>query len=224
MHQNTGGTIEERDTTNKIICNCCGKNFYICHSKKIGSSINSYPYYICATKKKHGKNVCDNDNVQAKNIDAFIDDLSKNYYKNIILSNKAKLYKLQSQLKTLKSKSVVDINNECESIKAENIQHERQLSKLTDSFLDCSEVMKRIIDKKISGLELLIQENNNRILELERSKTNIDSDKLDIERKIRELKKELTKLDTVEITREQLMDKISCIKVYRGNKFIVEYL
>lgn len=224
LHQNTGGSVERRDTSDKIICKCCGKNFYICHSKKIGSGINSYPYYICSTKKKQGKNVCDNDNVQVKKIDAFIDDLSKNYYKNIKLSNKAKLYKLQSELKALRSKSVIDINNESESIKAENIQHEKQLSKLIDSFLDCSEVMKRIIDKKISSLELLIQENNNRILELERSKTNIDSDKLDIEKKIRELKKELTKLDTVEITREQLMDKISCIKVDKGNKFIVEYL
>lgn len=191
MHQNTGGTIEKRDTTHKIICNCCGKNFYICYSKKI---------------------------------DAFIDDLSKNYYKNIRLSNKAKLYKLQSQLKTLKSKSVIDINNECEAIRAENIQYEQQLSKLIDNFLDCSEIMKRIIDKKISSLELLIQDNNNRNLELERIKANIDGDKVDIERKIRELKKELTKLDTVEITRDQLMDKISCIKVDKGNKFIVEYL
>ena len=34
----------------------------------------------------------------------------------------------------------------------------------------------------------------------------------------------LTKLDTVELTREQLMEKISCIKVARGNNFIVEYL
>lgn len=145
LHQNTGGTVERRDTTDKVICSCCGKNFYICHSKKIGSGINSYPYYICATKKKQGKNVCDNDNVQVKKIDAFIDDLTKNYYKNIRLSNKAKLYKLQSKLKALKSKSVVDINTECESIKTENIQHEQQLSKLIDSFLDCSEVMKRII-------------------------------------------------------------------------------
>ncbi|URZ03189.1 recombinase family protein [Clostridium felsineum] len=224
LHKNTGRTLEKRDTTDKIICNCCGKNFYICHSRKIGSGINSYPYYICATKKKEGKNVCDNDNVQVKKIDAFIDDLAKNYYKNIKLSNKAKLYKLQSQLKALRSKSVVDINNECQSIKAENMEYEQQLSKLIDSFLDCSEVRKKIIDKKLSDLELLIQENNDRILELERSKTNIDSDKLDIERKIKELKKELTKIDTVKITREQLMDKISCIKVDRGNKFIVEYL
>lgn len=224
MHQNTGGTIEKRDTTDKIICKCCGKNFYICHSKKIGSGINSYPYYICATKKKSGKNVCDNDNIQVRKLDAFIDDLAKNYYKNIRLSNKAKLYKLQAELKVQKSKSVTGINNELEGIKAHNSQLEQQLSKLIDNFLECSEIMKKVIDKKICDLEKLIQQNNDKILQLERSKNSIDSDKLELEKTIRELKKELTKVDTIELTREQLMEKVSCIKVDKGNKFIVEYM
>ena len=224
LHQNTGGNIERRDTSDKLICNCCGKNFYICHSKKIGSGINSYPYYICSTKKKQGKNVCDNDNVQLKKVDAFINDLCKNYYKNIRLSNKAKLYKLQAELKVQKSKSVIEINNEIENIKANNLQLEQKLSKLIDNFLECSEIMQKVIDKKIKSLESLIQNNNNKILELERSKSCIDSDKLELEKAIRELKKELTKVDTVELTREQLMDKVKCIKVDRGNNFIVEYM
>ena len=66
LHGNSGKHIDRRDTSDKLICNCCGKNFYICHSKKIGSGINNYPYYICSTKKKKGKNECDNDNVQLK--------------------------------------------------------------------------------------------------------------------------------------------------------------
>ncbi|WP_111928691.1 recombinase family protein [Clostridium tertium] len=224
LHQNTGGTVERRDTSDKIICNCCGKNFYICHSRKIGSGINSYPYYICSTKKKQGKNVCDNDNVQVKKVDAFIDGLAKNYYKNIRLSNKAKLIKLQGELKKAKNRSVTEINNECEAIKSENMYHEQKLSKLIDNFLDCSDVMKAVIDKKINDLELTIKNNNNKILELERSRTNIDADKMSIEKKIKELKKELSKIDTIELTREELMDKIRYIKVDKGNKFIVEYV
>lgn len=224
LHQNTGGTVEKRDTSDKIICNCCGKNFYICHSKKIGSGINSYPYYICSTKKKHGKNVCDNNNVQVRKIDAFIEDLAKNYYKNIRLSNKAKLIKLQEKLKKLKNRSVKEINDECEAIKSENTRHEEQLSKLIDNFLECSDVTKKVINNKIYDLELTIQKNNNKILELERSKTDLDADKTSIEKAIKEIKKELSKFDTVELTREELMEKIKCIKVDKGNKFIVEYL
>ena len=224
LHGNSGKHIDRRDTSDKLICDCCGKNFYICHSKKIGSSINSYPYFICSTKKKKGKNVCDNDNVQLRKVDAFIDDLCKNYYRNIRLSNKAKLYKLQADLKALKCKSTITINDEIEDIKEINSEQEQQLDKLVDNFLECSEVMKKVIDKKIHNLEISIQDNNNKILELERSKNTIDSDKLEVEKSIRELKKEITKLDTVELTREQLMEKVSCIKVAKGNNFIVEYL
>lgn len=224
LHGNSGKHIDRRDTSDKLICSCCGKNFYICHSKKIGSSINSYPYFICSTKKKKGKSVCDNDNVQLKKVDAFIDDLCKNYYKNIRLSNKAKLYKLQAYLKDLKCKSTITINNEIEAIKQINSEQEQQLDKLVDNFLECSDVMKKVIDKKIHNLEVSIQDNNDKILELERSKSTIDSDKLEVEKSIRDLKKELKKLDTVELTREQLMEKINCIKVAKGNNFIVEYL
>lgn len=224
LHQNTGGTVERRDTSDKIVCKCCGKNFYICHSKKKGSSINSYPYFICATKKKEGKAICDNDNVQVKKIDMFIEDLAKSYYKNIRLSNKAKLIKLQCELKNIKNRSVSEINNECEKIKCENIANEEQLSKLIDNFLDCSEIMKKVIDKKIRDLELIIQNNNNKILELERSKSNMDADRANIEYKIKAIKKELSKFDTIELTREELMDKVKYIKVDKGNKFIVEYL
>lgn len=73
-------------------------------------------------------------------------------------------------------------------------------------------------------MELTIQKNNNKILELERSKTDLDADKTSIEKAIKEIKKELSKFDTVELTREELMEKIKCIKVDKGNKFIVEYL
>lgn len=127
-------------------------------------------------------------------------------------------------MKKLKNRSVKEINDECDVIKSENAHNEEQLSKLIDNFLECSDVMKKVIDKKIKDLELIIQENNNKILELERSKTNIDADKISIENKIKELKKELSKFDTVELTREELMDKIKYIKVDKGNKFIVEYL
>ena len=83
--------------------------------------------------------------------------------------------------------------------------------------------MKKIIDKKIKCLELLIEEDNSKILELERKKNNIGSDKLELEKKIKEIKNELKKVDTVELTREELMEKIKYIKVDKGNSLIVEY-
>lgn len=82
---------------------------------------------------------------------------------------------------------------------------------------------KKVIDKKIKALEISIEQDNNEVLKLERSKNTIDSDKLEIENKIKEIKKELKVLDTTELTREQLMDKIKFIKIDKGNKFIVEY-
>lgn len=116
LHGNTGKRNSKRDTREKIICSCCGKNFYVCHSKKIGSSINSYPYYICGTKKKQGKKICDNDNIQIKKIDKFIDNLARNYYKNIRLQNKAKMVALKIELKKLKNKSIINITKEIDEI------------------------------------------------------------------------------------------------------------
>lgn len=223
LHQNTGKSLDSRDTKGKVVCNCCGKNFFICYSRKIGSSINNYPYYICSTKKKNGKRECDNDNVQVRKIDSFIDELCKNYYRNIRLRNKAKLYQLQSKLKKQKEKSVVDINNEIIDLRCRVKYSEDQLSKLIDNFLECSDVMKKIINKKIKDLEIIIENYNTTILELERSKENIDSYKISLEKQIKQLKKELKTVDTVELTREELMEKIKFIKVDKGNKFIVEY-
>lgn len=194
LHQNTGGTTTKRDTQGKLICNCCGKN------------------------------VCDNDNIKLDKIDDFIENLAKNYYKNIRLSHKAKLVKLQLELKNYKSISVIDINNSIEEINKRISHNEEQLSKLIDSFLEnSSDVMKKIIDKKIKGLELMIEEDNLKILELERKKNNIGSDKLELEKKIKEIKNELKKVDTSELTREELMEKIKYIKVDKGNSLIVEY-
>lgn len=51
LNGNRGKYISKRDTKDKIKCKCCGKPFYICHSKKKGSAINIHPYYICSTKK-----------------------------------------------------------------------------------------------------------------------------------------------------------------------------
>ncbi len=50
------------------------------------------------------------------------------------------------------------------------------------------------------------------------------SNKLELEKAIRELKKELIKVDTVELIKNELMEKISCIKGDKGNNFIVEYI
>lgn len=91
LHRNRDKDIDRRDTSDKIICDCCGKNFYICHSKKIGRSINSYSYYICSTKKKKGKSEWDNDNLKLRKVDDFIDYICKDYCKKIRLSNKTKL-------------------------------------------------------------------------------------------------------------------------------------
>ncbi|MGL4989650.1 MAG: recombinase family protein [Sarcina sp.] len=223
LHGNTGKHTTKRDTRDKIICGCCGKNFYICHSKKIGSGINSHPYYICATKKKSGKSACDNNNIQTKKIDNFIEDLSKNYYKNIRLKNKAELTRLKIKLKKYKSRSTTDINNEIEELKDIICNDENKLSSLIDSFLESSDTIKRVIDKKIKDIESNIKINNDKILELERSKNNLDNEKLEIQNKINILNRELKVVDTTELTREQIMDKIKYIKVNRNNNLVVEY-
>ncbi|MGL5067252.1 MAG: recombinase family protein [Sarcina sp.] len=223
LHGNTGKHTTKRDTRDKIICGCCGKNFYICHSKKIGSGINSHPYYICATKKKSGKSACDNNNIQTKKIDNFIEDLSKNYYKNIRLKNKAELTRLKLKLKKYKSRSTTEVNKEIEELKDIICNDENKLSGLIDSFLESSDTIKRVIDKKIKDIESNIKINNDKILELERSKNNLDNEKIEIQNKINILNRELKVVDTTELTREQIMDKIKYIKINRNNNLVVEY-
>ncbi|MDU4883217.1 hypothetical protein [uncultured Clostridium sp.] len=119
--------------------------------------------------------------------------------------------------------SVVEINKSIITIKKDVVKKEDQLSKLIDNFLECSDITKKVIDKKIKELEISIEEDNNKILGLERSKNSIDSNKLEIEDKIKRIKRELKVVDTVELTREELMDKIRYIKVCKDNKFVVEY-
>lgn len=153
--------------------------------QKKGSSINSHPYYICSTKKKQGKSECNNDNIKLSIMDEFIENLAKNYYKNVRLSNKAKIVRLQNDLRNIKNKSVVDINNEIINIKNRISNSEDQLSKLIDGFLESSDITKKIIDKKIKNIEAAIEEDNKKVLNLERSKNTIDSDKAEIENKIK---------------------------------------
>lgn len=118
-------------------------------------------------------------------MDEFIENLAKNYYKNVRLSNKAKIVRLQNDLRNIKNKSVVDINNEIINIKNRISNSEDQLSKLIDGFLESSDITKKIIDKKIKNIEAAIEEDNKKVLNLERSKNTIDSDKAEIENKIK---------------------------------------
>ncbi|WP_017825561.1 recombinase family protein [Clostridium botulinum] len=223
LHGNTGKHTTKRDTRDKVVCGCCGKNFYICHSKKIGSGINSYPYFICATKKKNGKSACNNDNIQAKKVDNFIDDLTKNYYKNVRLRNKAELTKLKLKLKKYKNISVADINKEIEKLKMFIENKETELMKFMEEFSKSDDIFKRVANKKMELIAEEIKVSESKILELERSKNNLDSDKLDIQNKINMINRELKIVDTTELTREQLMDKIKVIQVNRNNNLVVKY-
>ncbi|UZP04426.1 recombinase family protein [Clostridium botulinum] len=223
LHGNTGKHTTKRDTRDKVICGCCGKSFYICHSRKIGSGINSHPYYICATKKKQGKGACNNNNVQVKKVDNFIDELKKNYYKNIRLKNKAELTKLKLKLKKCKNTSITEIKKEIEVLKVFIGKKEVELMDIMDDFSSKGDVIKRIANKKMDLISQEIEASENKILELDRSKNNLDNDKLDIQNKINVISRELKVVDTTELTREQLMDKIRFIKVNPNNKLVVEY-
>ena len=105
-------------------------------------TVNEYPYdyYKCCDVAKEELENNERPNVKRKldNIDDFIENLAKNYYKNIRLSHKAKLVKLQLELKNYKSISVIDINNSIEEINKRISHNEEQLSKLIDSFLENS--------------------------------------------------------------------------------------
>lgn len=224
LHQNTGKGITKRDTRNKVICGCCGMNFYICHSKKINSAINSYPYYICATKKKKGKNVCNVENITLKKIDKYIDDLARNYYKNIKIQGKFKLVKLKLELQELKKISIIDINNEIVNVENSIEELEEKMSSLIDSFTsETSEILKKIVKKKLEELEFAINNENNKLIELRRIVNNSDEKKLELESKIKRLNKELEPIKIEPLTRAELMEKISFIKVNKNNKLVVEY-
>ncbi|WP_300696561.1 recombinase zinc beta ribbon domain-containing protein, partial [uncultured Clostridium sp.] len=72
LHGNKGKNMSKRNTQGKIICAKCGKSYYICHSKSLGSAVNTNPYYICATKKNKGKAVCDAENLSVKQVEMYL--------------------------------------------------------------------------------------------------------------------------------------------------------
>lgn len=223
LNGNKGKNISKKDTRGKIICGKCEASYYVCHSKKIGSSINSYPYYICSTKKSKGKNACNAENIQVKLVDNFIEDQRLHYYDNIKLRCKLTLKQLERKLSKLNNTTAQEVNN---SIFEKNNQiknHKSKLENLLDNFLSdtTSETMKKVIQNKIENLEIEIKELEEDALSLQRLVIDKDKETNLIKSKIKQLKKEISANNKNELTRNELMDKLELIKVLDKSNFDV---
>lgn len=223
LHGNKGKNISKKDTKGKFVCGKCGNSYYECHSKKIGSGINSYPYYICSTKKSRGKSACDADNIQVKLIDHFIEEQRLHYYDNIKLSCKFKLKQLERKLDKLGNRTNDEINKSITENNNEIQSQKNKLESLLDNFLSesTSETMKKIIQNKIEDIEKNIKELEEEVLSSQRLIIDKDKEKNIINSKIKELKREINEKHKNELTRNEWIDKVEAVKIFDKSSFEV---
>lgn len=223
LHGNKGKNISKKDTRGKIVCGKCGASYYICHSKKIGSGINSYPYYICSTKKSKGKSSCDAKNIQVKLVDNFIEEQRLHYYDNIKLRCKLKIKQLERKLSNLDKTNGDEVNKSIIEKSNEIKKQKNKLESLLDNFLsdNTSETMKKIIQSKIESIENNIKELEEEVLCLERLVIDKDKEKNIIKSKIKELRKEINEKHKNELSRNEWIDKVEVIKVIDKSNFEV---
>ena len=214
LHGNKGKNISKRDTQGKIICAKCGKSYYICHSKSLGSAVNTNPYYICATKKNKGKAVCNAENLSLKQVENYLEELRVHYYDNIELRNKIKIQQLKDELSRITNAtdqevlSKIDDNNLAINIRQETIDQ------LLDKFLsNATESTKKLVEKKISTIEEEISKLEADNSSLDELLINREAEKNKIKHKIYLLEKELL-VSHDELTRVELMDKLVSIEVH----------
>ena len=214
LHGNKGKNISKRDTQGKIICANCGKSYYICHSKSLGSAINTNPYYICATKKNKGKVVCDAENLSVKQVETYLEELRLHYYDNVELRNKIKIEQLKDELSSIANATDIEVLAKIKDNNTEIKTRQETIDQLLDKFLsNATESTKNLVEKKICIIEEEISKleaENSSLDELLRNK---DAEKNKIKHKIQLLEKELL-VSHDELTREELMNKLVSIKVH----------
>ena len=213
-HSNKGKNISKRDTRGKIVCGKCGSSYLICHSSKIGSTINSYPYYICGNKKKNGKSSCDNSNMKLKVIDEYIENLGKHYYDNINIRNTLRIKQLENEIKGLEKVSDDTIKASIEGKRNEIRGYQERLEMVLSTFLDnnSSKAVEQVIAKKIEDIENKINVLEGEVEEEEKvlSNRNIEINK--IKAQIKQLESEKT-VNKKELSREEVISKIDRIKI-----------
>ncbi|MCR4944492.1 MAG: recombinase family protein [Clostridium sp.] len=223
LHSNKGKNISKRDTRGKIVCGKCGSSYLICHSSKIGSSINSYPYYICGNKKKNGKSSCDNSNMKLKVIDEYIENLGKHYYDNINIRNTLKIKQLENEIKGLEKVSDDSIKASIEGKRKEIRGYQERLEMVLNSFLDnnSSKAVEEVIAKKIEDIENKINALEGEVEEEEKvlSNRNIEINK--IKAQIKQLENEKT-VEKKELSREEVINKIDRIKIL-NKEILIEW-
>lgn len=214
LHGNKGKNISKRDTQGKIICAKCRKSYYICHSKSLGSAINTNPYYICATKKKDGKKGCDSENLSVKQVENYLEELRVHYYDNVELRNKVKIQQLKEELNEVSNATDQDILAKIRNNNLEIKNRQEVMEQLLDKFLsNATESTKKLLEKRIISIEEEISKlevDNNALDELLRDK---EAEKNKIKHKIHLLEKELL-IKHEELTRVELMNKLVSIEVH----------
>ncbi|MFQ7000492.1 MAG: recombinase family protein [Clostridium sp.] len=194
LHGNKGKNISKRDTQGKIICANCGKSYYICHSKSLGSAINTNPYYICATKKNKGKVVCNAENLSLKQIEKYLEDLRLHYYDNVELRNKIKIQQLKDELSSITNATDSEVLNKIKDNNLAIKTRQETIDQLLDKFVsNATESTKNLIEKKISSIEeevSKLEAENNSLDELLRNK---EAEKNKIKHKIQLLERTISK-------------------------------
>lgn len=214
LHGNKGKNISKRDTQGKIICSKCGKSYYICHSKSLGSAINTNPYYICATKKNKGKKVCDAENLSVNEVEKYLEELRLHYYDNVELRNKFKIQQLNEELNKISNATDQEILGKIKSNTVEIKNRQASIEQLLDKFLsNATESTKKLVENRIISIEEEIsrlETDNNTLDELLRDK---EAEKNKVKHKIHILEKELL-VKHEELTRVELMNKLVSIEVH----------
>lgn len=225
LHSNKGKNISKRDTRGKIVCGKCGSSYLICHSSKIGSSINSYPYYICGNKKKNGKSSCDNSNMKLKVIDEYIENLGKHYYDNINIRNTLKIKQLENEIKGLEKGSDDTIKTSIEGKRNEIRGYQERLEMVLSTFLDnnSSKAVEQVIAKKIEDIENKINALEVEVEEEEKVLYNRTIEINKIKAQVKQLESEKT-VEKKVLSREEIISKIRSISILNKEVKVDWYL
>lgn len=215
---NKGQNARIYDTRGKIKCKC-GANFVRCVTTKVSDKPKNQHYLICGHKKKYSKSYCNAENITVGMLDDYIEKQRENYYKNIQLQIRVKIFQLQEELEKINNNEVFDIKDKEKKL---NIL-KGKLEKLIDSFLSSSETMQKVVEKKIEELESQIK-----ILELQISNSksiNFEKEKYirEINNKITKLKLELESSNSKKLTRQEWLDKVDKIVIESKINFNVVY-
>ncbi len=191
-----------------IRCGNCGKNY-------IRNRDNGRLFYNCSTKKTRGTKVCDNPNVQMRQIENLITVLQNGALYEIFLNSREENIKfLLSQKEKNLEKIDKDTASEVNQLTIKLQKKNEEKNRLAILFVQGGYDMEQLeslgiaIDKEISILQQQINE---------LSKTNKE-----ILDEIKEIDKTIVQIQNLELnnkhTRDEVLDTIKAIVVYKGDE------